>query len=154
MHVKNIVHRDLKPENILLEHKENDKLEIKISDFGFACFFDPDNGLETVLGSTLYMAPELIRRENYDEKVDIWAIGVIAYMLLTGRSPFPGQNKDQTKKLILWSEINWNSHFMQKLDPGAVNFIQCAMERDVKKRYTAKALLNHEWLVRKSKEID
>lgn len=62
MHVKNIAHRDLKPENILLESKDKNNLEIKISDFGFACFFDPDSGLNTVLGSALYMAPELIRR--------------------------------------------------------------------------------------------
>lgn len=93
MHKKKIVHRDLKPENILLESKERGKLDVKISDFGFACFFDPENGLETVLGSALYMAPEIILKQNYNEKVDIWAIGVIAYMSLTGRNPFPGESK-------------------------------------------------------------
>lgn len=60
MHNKNIAHRDLKPENILLESKDLDKLDVKISDFGFACFFDPKNGLDTVLGSAMYMAPEII----------------------------------------------------------------------------------------------
>ena len=60
MHNKNIAHRDLKPENILLESKEKDSLEIKITDFGFACYFDPETGLDTVLGSALYMAPELL----------------------------------------------------------------------------------------------
>ena len=94
MHKKKIAHRDLKPENILLESKDKDKLEVKISDFGFACFFDTENGLDTVLGSALYMAPEIILKQNYNEKVDIWAIGVIAYMLLTGRNPFPGQTKN------------------------------------------------------------
>ena len=60
MHRKNITHRDLKPENILLESKDKKKFDIKISDFGFSCFFDPNRGLETVLGSALYMAPEII----------------------------------------------------------------------------------------------
>ena len=60
MHNKNIAHRDLKPENILLEFNDADKLDVKISDFGFACFFDPQNGLDTVLGSAMYMAPEII----------------------------------------------------------------------------------------------
>jgi serine/threonine protein kinase len=90
MHKKNITHRDLKPENILLESKDRNNLEIKISDFGFSCFFDPKEGLDLVLGSPLYMAPEIILNKKYNEKVDIWSIGVISYMLLTGRNPFPG----------------------------------------------------------------
>lgn len=90
MHNKHITHRDLKPENILLESKDNNNLDIKISDFGFSCFFDPEKGLELVLGSPLYMAPEIILNKTYNEKVDIWSIGVISYMLLTGRNPFPG----------------------------------------------------------------
>jgi calcium-dependent protein kinase len=60
MHSKNIIHRDLKPENILLESKDKNNLNIKISDFGFSCFFDPELGLELKLGSLLYMAPELV----------------------------------------------------------------------------------------------
>jgi len=60
MHSKNIIHRDLKPENILLESKDKNNLDIKISDFGFSCFFDPELGLELKLGSLLYMAPELV----------------------------------------------------------------------------------------------
>ena len=62
MHNKKIAHRDLKPENILLESNDSKDLEIKITDFGFACYFDPNQGLETVLGSALYMAPELLHK--------------------------------------------------------------------------------------------
>ena len=83
----------MKPENILLESKDRNNLDIKISDFGFSCFFDPKKGLDLVLGSPLYMAPEIILNKKYNEKVDIWSIGVISYMLLTGRNPFPGTNK-------------------------------------------------------------
>lgn len=60
MHKKHIAHRDLKPENILLESKSLKKLDVKITDFGFSCFFDPKEGLDLVLGSPLYMAPEII----------------------------------------------------------------------------------------------
>ena len=94
MHAKNIVHRDLKPENILLDSQDKSNLDIKISDFGFACFFNPDEGLDLVLGSPIYMAPEIIQKEKYNDKVDIWSIGVITYMLLTGRNPFPGVSKE------------------------------------------------------------
>jgi len=60
MHYKNIIHRDIKPENILLESDDLNNLNIKITDFGFACFFNPAEGLMDVLGSPLYMAPEII----------------------------------------------------------------------------------------------
>lgn len=94
MHQQKITHRDLKPENILLESSNLKKLEVKIADFGFSCIFDPKQGLDLVLGSPLYMAPEIIMGQTYNEKVDIWSTGVITYMLLSGRNPFPGSNKD------------------------------------------------------------
>lgn len=96
MHLDNKVHRDLKPENILLMSKDLDNLDVKITDFGFSCVFDPEKGLKLSLGSALYMAPELIYRKGYNEKVDIWSIGVITFMLLSGRSPFPGKTKQET----------------------------------------------------------
>jgi serine/threonine protein kinase len=105
MHQKKIAHRDLKPENILLESKDKNSLEIKISDFGFSCFFDPKKGLDLVLGSPLYMAPEIIEAKNYNEKVDIWSIGVIAFMLLIGKNPFPGRNNQEVKKMIVMRDI-------------------------------------------------
>ena len=91
---KPMVHRDLKPENILLEHRDSNKYEVKIADFGFSCVFDPNEKLNLVLGSPLYMAPEIIERKNYNEKVDVWAMGVITYMLLSGRNPFPAKKKE------------------------------------------------------------
>lgn len=99
MHAKNIAHRDLKPENILLDSADPNNLNIKITDFGFSCFFDPREGLDLVLGSPLYMAPELYtKEENYNEKVDIWSLGVITYMLLSGQTPFHGDTKAKIKK--------------------------------------------------------
>lgn len=71
------VHKDLKK-----------SLDVKLIDFGFAQKFGPSNPMTLVLGSPLYMAPELINHEKYDEKVDIWALGCISYMLINGRNPF------------------------------------------------------------------
>ena len=81
------MHRDLKPENILLAPEESSspsRLNIKLTDFGFAAFFRPEIGLKQVLGSPLYMAPELILKKPYDKAVDMWAVGVIAHILLSG----------------------------------------------------------------------
>lgn len=101
IHKLNIIHRDLKPENILLESKKVDNFDIKISDFGLSCFFDPKKGLGDHVGSPSYMAPEIIKGEKYNEKVDIWSIGVITYILLTGRLPFNGKTPDEKKRLIV-----------------------------------------------------
>ena len=100
-----MTHRDLKPENILIESKNN--LEIRIADFGFSCIFDNKEGLDLKLGSPHYMAPEVIKRQNYNEKVDIWAIGVLTFVLLTGEIPFIGDTNEAIKKMILQGKINF-----------------------------------------------
>lgn len=87
------MHRDIKAENILLESKED--LRVKITDFGFACFFNKEvyENKNEVLGSPLYMAPEIIANQKYDAKVDIWSLGVVTYILLSGRPPFKGKSR-------------------------------------------------------------
>jgi serine/threonine protein kinase len=92
MHHNRITHRDLKPANILLERIGEIDLHVKIADFGFSCIYDPKDGLDSKLGSPLYMAPEIIKREVYDSKVDIWAFGCIAYQMLCGIHPFQGKD--------------------------------------------------------------
>jgi calcium-dependent protein kinase len=97
MHKKNIIHRDIKPENILLESKDINNVVVKITDFGFAKCYDPQTfeGLDDILGSPLYMAPEIVKKMKYDAKVDIWSLGVMAYIILSGKPPFSGKTKDE-----------------------------------------------------------
>jgi len=91
-HNINIVHRDLKLENVMFTSNDFDDLNLKLIDFGFASKFERENGMSLILGSPLYMAPELVKREKYDDKVDIWALGCIMYLLLSGQTPF--QSRD------------------------------------------------------------
>merc|ERR1719263_1017641 len=98
MHKKNIVHRDIKPENILIDDIEN--LDIKITDFGFATFFDTSKKLDEVLGSPIYMPPEIVKKQLYDSKVDIWSAGVVVFILLTGTPPFVAESKEEVFKQI------------------------------------------------------
>ena len=73
-----------------------DNLDIKITDFGFAKCYDPtEGGLTETLGSPLYMAPEIIKKLEYDCSVDIWALGVMTYIMLSGKPPFKGKTKDE-----------------------------------------------------------
>ncbi|KAH9717768.1 serine/threonine-protein kinase ATG1t [Citrus sinensis] len=89
-----IIHRDLKPENILLSGLDDDVM-LKIADFGLSCTLYPGNYAEKVCGSPLYMAPEVLQFQRYDEKVDMWSVGAILFELLNGYPPFSGRNNVQ-----------------------------------------------------------
>lgn len=66
-------------------------MRIKLTDFGFATFFDQERMMSDFIGSPHYLAPEIVEQKRYDEKVDIWAAGVIIYMMLCGKPPFQGE---------------------------------------------------------------
>ena len=106
-HSKKVCHRDLKPENILIDNKES--LTIKLIDFGTSQRFEDEEKMELVLGTAYYIAPEVLKGE-YDEKCDVWSIGVILYILLSGEPPFPGGDD----KEILRSVIQGKYSFKRK----------------------------------------
>ena len=85
LHEKNIIHRDIKPANFLIH-----KGVVKIADFGFARVVESvdETAKHTVLGSPLYMAPQLLDKKEFNSKCDIWSLGVTIYELLFGRTPF------------------------------------------------------------------
>jgi calcium-dependent protein kinase len=92
-HANNIVHRDLKPENLLLEAKPadpTDPLHIKVIDFGTATL--AQGKLSQMKGTAMYMAPEMARKEKYDDRCDVWSCGVLLYVLLSGGPPFGGDS--------------------------------------------------------------
>ena len=85
LHSKNIVHRDLKPENLLVMRKKDDKISIKLADFGLA--MEVTKPIFTVCGTPTYVAPEILSEIGYGLEVDMWACGVITYILLCGFPP-------------------------------------------------------------------
>ena len=86
-HEKGIVHRDLKPENVMIDHEQNDI--IKIIDFGTSVTYQRGvDVLQGVFGTAYYIAPEICKRMAYDERCDVWTIGVMIYILLCGSPPF------------------------------------------------------------------
>uniref|UniRef100_A0ACD5X130 Uncharacterized protein n=1 Tax=Avena sativa TaxID=4498 RepID=A0ACD5X130_AVESA len=99
---KNVVHRDLKPQNILLVANSENSI-LKIADFGFAKFLEPYGLAETLCGSPLYMAPEVMQAQKYDAKADLWSVGIILYQLVTGSPPFNGDSQIQLMRNILKS---------------------------------------------------
>jgi calcium-dependent protein kinase len=92
-HSHSVVHRDLKPENILFDRRDKDPT-LKIIDFGTAEIFDPKQKQKLTEGSgtPIYVAPEVLKH-SYNSKCDLWSVGVILYMLLSGRPPFTGKTE-------------------------------------------------------------
>ena len=92
------MHRDLKPENVLIDKELNNTL--KIIDFGTSTIYDKNNGpLKTTHGTSYYIAPEVLNKK-YDDRCDVWSVGVILYILLSGKPPFDGDNDEEITEQV------------------------------------------------------
>ena len=105
IHSKQVAHRDLKPENIVFVSK--DSLEIKIIDFGLSKEFEKEEGLKSVVGTPYYVAPEILTAD-YDERCDVWSLGVILFILLCGYPPFNGKTSREVIAQIRRGRINFD----------------------------------------------
>lgn len=152
LHEHKIVHRDIKAENIMLESNEIDA-EIKIIDFGLSKKYNSTQKMHAKTGTPYYVSPEVINGE-YDEKCDIWSIGIVAYLLLSGVLPFALEHhskkntKEDEKELfdkILNSKPNFTSRIWKSYTRKAIDFVNSCLEKDPKKRLSAKELIEHPW---------
>ena len=143
IHSKKIIHRDIKPENILFSDKKN-LYTLKLIDFGLAA--NSDQEIKTV-GTPSYMSPEMIDG-NVTYVSDIWSVGVIVYQMITGDLPFIG--KDDNNK-TLYEKIkngNYDTEILNEKDCSeeAKDFINKALQKDIKNRLTVDEALNHPWI--------
>ena len=166
-HEKGIAHRDLKLENILFVSEQPDS-PIKVIDFGFSVFFQKkkddkeknNDGIDTKkygirrmkskVGTLYYISPEIIKG-NYDEKCDIWACGVILYILLCGYPPFSGNNDKEVYNLITQIKYDFDKETWKNISKYAKDLIK-KMLTPAKNRYTAKQVLASKWLEIKLKD--
>lgn len=142
IHEKGVIHRDLKPENIFLEHKSGE-LAIKIGDFGLAEKTNSQGCLSGAVGTSYYMAPEIFDSE-YSMSVDMWSCGVILYIMLTGKVPFPGRTDEEIIERIKLLEFSLNIPEFETVSPEAKQLITQLM-CPAKVRLTAKDALKHAW---------
>ena len=144
-HSKNVIHRDLKPENIMIVNREkNGVLQVKIIDFGTAKLFEKGHTENKYVGSSYYMAPEVIKRK-YDEKCDIWSCGVILYILLTGRPPFDGVDDDEIIESVKDGEFDKESFPYNSLSNEAKDLIERLLTYDPDERITCEEAIRHPW---------
>jgi len=137
---RNIIHRDIKPQNILVFNKNT----IKLTDFGFARYFDKTTLVETLCGSPLYMSPEIIKYKKYSHKADLWSIGVIFYELLTGRPPYNAKTHYELQK-----KIENNPIYLPKILPlssECTDLIHKLLQKDSNKRISWDNFFSHDWL--------
>ncbi|XP_033867714.2 serine/threonine-protein kinase DCLK1 isoform X3 [Acipenser ruthenus] len=146
LHSLNIVHRDIKPENLLVyEHQDGSK-SLKLGDFGLATVVD--GPLYTVCGTPTYVAPEIIAETGYGLKVDLWAAGVISYILLCGFPPFRGSSEDQEVLFdqILMGQLDFPSPYWDHISDSAKELITLMLQVEVDQRYSALQVLDHPWV--------
>ena len=144
LHAHGVCHRDLKPENILFTTiAENSSL--KLIDFGLSKVFDGDNNImKGVVGTTFYMAPEVITGK-YNEKCDVWACGVILYIMLSGKPPFYSQDEEELKNKIIAGKFNFDYPEFNKISQDAKDLIRSILV-PVHKRPSVSEILETKWI--------
>jgi len=149
MHENHICHRDLKPENFLFTTKAPiEKTILKIIDFGLAHVFGPDIVMTTKAGTPYYVAPQVLAGK-YDESVDIWSCGVIAYVLLCGYPPFHGDTDADVLAKVRLGNFSFNDSDWKDVSEDAKNLIRALLKMQPKDRFTAKEALHHTWVENK-----
>lgn len=143
LHKNNVIHRDIKPENIVLLTK-NDPTHLKLIDFGTCKRFEEGQKFTSRIGSCYYMAPEQVMG-NYDNRVDVWACGIILYVLLVGYPPFNGQTDKEILSKIVKQPLTFDEMDWSKISKEARDLISKMLEKNPNKRISLEHIFEHNW---------
>lgn len=135
---RQILHRDLKLQNILVTDDNN----IVITDFGFARYTDNENMLNTLCGSPMYMAPEIMLKKKYNNKSDLWSVGIIFYELLFGTTPFRARNMIDLMSSLKKKEVVLPENNLSK---NCINLISGLLNKNPDRRINWTDLFSHPW---------
>lgn len=150
LHATDIVHRDLKPENLLVVYGKEGGPMLKLADFGLAMVVTEP--LFTVCGTPTYVAPEILTETGYGLPVDIWALGIITYILLCGFPPFrsPERRQSELFEIIKKGEFEYLSPYWDSIASPVCDLIDSMLDMDPSTRFKAKNVLDHKWIRRYS----
>ncbi|XP_070069248.1 serine/threonine-protein kinase GG21441 isoform X2 [Drosophila takahashii] len=146
LHSMGIVHRDIKPENLLVELDEyGNVLELKLADFGLAC--EVNDLLYAVCGTPTYVAPEILLEVGYGLKIDVWAAGIILYILLCGFPPFvaPDNQQEPLFDAIISGIYEFPDPYWSDIGDGVRDLIANMLQSDPDVRFTSEDILDHYW---------
>ncbi|KAM7371592.1 hypothetical protein PAMP_008811 [Pampus punctatissimus] len=144
MHQQNIIHLDLKPENIVCV--DTTGTSIKIIDFGLASRLDGKTPLKVMHGTPEFVAPEVINYEPVGLATDMWSIGVICYILLSGESPFQGNSDAETLALVTAAQWEFDDESFDEITDEAKNFISSLLNKEARRRMSCEKALAHPWM--------
>ena len=146
MHSFGVVHRDLKPENVLMTSTDEDS-DIRILDFGLSKILGPYEKCDEPYGTLTYCAPEIIVDEPYSKPVDLWSLGVMTYLMVSGKLPFNAEDENEIARQVVYDEPNYTRNPIWKtISPECLDFIQKLLNKDQNKRMTIKGVLEHKWI--------
>jgi serine/threonine protein kinase len=150
LHENNIFHRDIKPHNILLKNNHT----LKLTDFGFARFFnnDEDKLANTICGSPIYMAPEIIKCNHYNSKTDLWSIGIILYEMIICKPPYRARNHFE-----LINKIESQPVFLPvniSISDNCRNLIHKLLQKNPDNRISWNDFFNHIWFKNNNNDFD
>ncbi|XP_053557861.1 myosin light chain kinase 3 isoform X1 [Bombina bombina] len=145
LHQQYILHLDLKPENILCVSQTGN--QIKIIDFGLARRYKPREKLKVNFGTPEFLAPEVVNYDFVSFPTDMWSIGVITYMLVSGLSPFLGESDAETMNYIVNCNWDFDSETFEEVSEEAKDFVSKLLVKEKSGRLSAGQCLKHEWLV-------
>ncbi|XP_073922272.1 death-associated protein kinase 2 isoform X3 [Castor canadensis] len=147
LHTKKIAHFDLKPENIMLLDKNIPIPHIKLIDFGLAHEIQDGVEFKNIFGTPEFVAPEIVNYEPLGLEADMWSIGVITYILLSGASPFLGDTKQETLANITAVSYDFDEEFFSQTSELAKDFIRKLLVKETRKRLTIQEALRHPWIM-------
>lgn len=140
-HAQGIIHRDIKPENILIT-KTN---QIKLIDFGLSRVRVSKTVENEIVGTGYYMAPEVVRKADYNEKADCWSLGVVLYLLVSGNLPFIGSEQDEVFAHSCKGEVCFDLKAFDCVSEPCKDLISKLLVVDQSKRLPAAEAMKHPW---------
>uniref|UniRef100_A0A803V9X1 Myosin light chain kinase, smooth muscle n=1 Tax=Ficedula albicollis TaxID=59894 RepID=A0A803V9X1_FICAL len=152
IHKQGIVHLDLKPENIMCVNKTG--TSIKLIDFGLARRLENAGSLKVLFGTPEFVAPEVINYEPIGYETDMWSIGVICYILVSGLSPFMGDNDNETLANVTSATWDFDDEAFDEISDDAKDFISNLLKKDMKSRLNCTQCLQHPWLQKDTKNME
>nr|XP_053783412.1 myosin light chain kinase 2, skeletal/cardiac muscle [Desmodus rotundus] len=144
MHKMRVLHLDLKPENILCVNTTGHL--VKIIDFGLARRYNPNEKLKVNFGTPEFLSPEVVNYDQISDKTDMWSLGVITYMLLSGLSPFLGDDDTETLNNVLSGNWYFDEETFEGVSDEAKDFVSNLIVKDQGARMSAAQCLAHPWL--------
>ncbi|CAN8018627.1 unnamed protein product [Ixodes persulcatus] len=154
LHDNGVVHRDLKPSNIMYADESGSAESLRICDFGFAKQMRAENGLlMTPCYTANFVAPEVLKKQGYDEACDIWSMGVLLYTMLAGHTPFANGPNDTPNHILARigeGRFDLMSGNWANISCPAKHLVQKMLHVDPKQRYRAADVLGHAWIVNKN----